>query len=135
MLHVGLALEVAQLKDNLVESDPLVDVLLQTTSHNVQQFRTKTCSFLDVYQISQDLAAVETFKGLGKDHRVDIHAQKVNIGVLLDFPQLLACHFLQSFIGLRDELHDLEGSGVLHQQAVSDVAVIRPPPDEGRVEI
>lgn len=100
MLHVGLALEVAQLKDNLVESDPLVDVLLQTTGHNVQQLCTKTCSFLDVYQICQDLTPVETFKGLGKDHRVDIHAQKVNISVLLDFPQFLTCHFLQPFIGL-----------------------------------
>ncbi len=112
-----------------------MDVFLQTPGHNIEQFGGVAVALLDVDEVVEDLASIEALEGGGEDHGVDVDPHEVDVGMLLYLPQLLTGILLQLVLALSDQLHDLEGSSVLHVEASSDVAVVGIPLDEGGVEV
>lgn len=135
MVHEDFTLDLRQSAHCILEGDALMEILLEASGHNIQQFRRITIPLLDVDEIIENLSSIEALERCGKDHGVDVDSQEVDISMLLQLPQLFTGMLLEFVLTLGNELHDLERSGVLHVEASADVAIIRVPLDEGRVEV
>jgi hypothetical protein len=91
ILQVNLLLNLHQRFYSLIQVDSHMRIFLQTSRHQIQQFRTKTRSLFNVNQVIENAATIETFKRLRKCHAVYIDSEEVDISLDLQLVQLFTC--------------------------------------------
>lgn len=73
-------------------------VLLEASSHKIQQFWTKAIPFLDVDEIIEHFSAIEALERMRKHHAVNVYTKEVEVRILLQLIQLFTGVSLQSLL-------------------------------------